>query len=340
MVGSGTRNAHPISAVVSPARVAERESDPGLQSQRRMTASEDQPQPVVWDIAVLAGGCQIARAVGMATRQQRSRLVQLGRLGGAAAQPVQGAVAGDGCQPRTRPLRYAIARPALHRLCKRILGTVLGDIPVTGHPDQRSHHTPPLLAERLADCGRLAAPWEGANVSAGPAGRGRRSLRACGRVRWQPLRPGRGGHAPSRHRADVHGPPAINGDAGGTLGQSVPRTVRIRARNQAARHPAAGPGAAGRKGLDVRPYQPACGGADLRRRRQRRRGRLDPGHAAAHPFSSRSPAGRHQRRSTRPCRTRRGSGITGWAGRTTMRSTARPVTSSVRSTRKSWTSPC
>lgn len=142
-----------------PGQGAERESDPGLQSQRRMTASEDQPQPVVWDIAVLAGGCQIARAVGMATRQQRSRLVQLGRLGGAAAQPVQGAVAGDGCQPRTRPLRYAIARPALHRLCKRILGTVLGDIPVTGHPDgardgsapaTRPPGTPPPVPARLA----------------------------------------------------------------------------------------------------------------------------------------------------------------------------------------------
>ena len=43
--------------------------------------------------------------------------------------------------------------------------------------------------------------------------------------------------------------------------------------------------------------------------------------------------------STRPCRTRPGSGTTGWAARTTTRSTARPATSSARSTRASWTSP-
>ena len=37
---------------------------------------------------------------------------------------------------------------------------------------------------------------------------------------------------------------------------------------------------AGRNGLDVHPRHPQSGGADTRRRRQRRRDHLDPGHAA------------------------------------------------------------
>ena len=139
-----------------PGQCAQGQRHPGVQRERRMAAGEDQPQPVVGELAAAVtvvptrgrpGGAATARA------GQRRHLVQLGRLGAAAAQPVQGAVTGHRGQPGAGPARDPVPRPAPHRLGERVLGTVLGEIPVTGRPDQGGHHPSPLLVERRGDRG-------------------------------------------------------------------------------------------------------------------------------------------------------------------------------------------
>ena len=54
IVGSGTRNARAISAVVRPGKRAQRQRDLGIARQRRVTAREDEAQAVVVDAAVVA----------------------------------------------------------------------------------------------------------------------------------------------------------------------------------------------------------------------------------------------------------------------------------------------
>ncbi len=137
-----------------PGQRAQGERDPGIQRQRRVTAGEDQPQPVVGELAAVIAVVAARRSRGPAALGgQRGHLVQLGCFGAAAAQPVQRAVAGHRGQPGAGPARDPVPRPAPHRPGERVLGAVLGQVPVAGRPDQRGHDPPPFLVECRRDRG-------------------------------------------------------------------------------------------------------------------------------------------------------------------------------------------
>ena len=136
---------------------AQGQRDPGLQRQGRMAAGEDQPQPVVGDAAlVVIGGAD--RILG---RRQDQGVPEPGGLGGPAAQPVQGPVARRGGEPGAGLARHAVARPGPQGLRERLLGALLGQVPVAGHADQRRDDPAPLVAEgpgdRLGGVARLDA---------------------------------------------------------------------------------------------------------------------------------------------------------------------------------------
>src|SRR5262249_57850881 len=66
------------------------------------------------------------------------------------AQPVEGAVARGYLQPAAGVVRNAVARPPLQRLGERVLGALLGKVPIAGDADQMRDHPPPLPAEGVA----------------------------------------------------------------------------------------------------------------------------------------------------------------------------------------------
>ena len=147
IVGSGTRNARAISAVVSPASVRSVSATCASTRQRRVAAREDQPQPVVVDAAR-----RRVRPGSSGGRQHRD-LLQLGGARRGAAQPVERAVARGGREPRAGIARDAVARPPLERAREGVLRALLGEIPVAGDPDQRRDDAAPLVAERVGDGG-------------------------------------------------------------------------------------------------------------------------------------------------------------------------------------------
>src|SRR6266545_2170097 len=67
--------------------------------------------------------------------RQHGCLAQLGGADRLPAQPVGGAVAGGGGQPRSGPAGNPVARPALERLREGVLSTLLNQIPITNHPN-------------------------------------------------------------------------------------------------------------------------------------------------------------------------------------------------------------
>ena len=131
---------------------AQRQRDPGLERQRRVAAGEHQPQPVVRNPAVV--GLHLERRTRIRLNRQRGDLAELGRPDRPAAQHVDGPVAGRRGQPGPRPPRNAVTRPALQGRGERVLGALLGQVPVAGDPDERGHHPAPLFPERGVD-GRL-----------------------------------------------------------------------------------------------------------------------------------------------------------------------------------------
>src|SRR4051794_21594562 len=116
-----------------------------------MTAGEDQPETVVLHGAVVVVAVVAIAVIRHLAGPQRRSLAELAGLGRPAAQAVQGAVAGRGGEPRAGAARDAIARPALQRRGEGVLRTLLGEVPVTGHPDQGRDHAPPFLLERLGE---------------------------------------------------------------------------------------------------------------------------------------------------------------------------------------------
>jgi len=99
---------------------------------------------------------------------------------------------------------------------------------------------------------------------------------AAGRGAAVPLHPDAG-------QTSATPPPATSGPARPTRSTPAPApgaTPRFRPARTRCRRVHLHSRPAGRNGLDVHPHDPQSGGADIRRRRQRRRGHLDPGHAA------------------------------------------------------------
>src|SRR5262249_34586355 len=109
-----------------------------------MAAGEDQPQPIVADPALV-----LALVFNCAVH--RSDLLQLLLADPRPAQPIEGAVAGGDPQPPARVLRDAVLRPALEGPCERVLGTLLGQVPVPGDTNEIGDNASPLFPERFAD---------------------------------------------------------------------------------------------------------------------------------------------------------------------------------------------
>src|SRR5664280_1828039 len=90
IVESGTRNARAISGRLQPAEQPQRQGDLRLGGQRRMTAGEDQPQPVTADYSRPSNSHRFVNGHGVAD-------TQLTRIGTGSSTP--------GCSAcRTRPV--------------------------------------------------------------------------------------------------------------------------------------------------------------------------------------------------------------------------------------------
>ena len=145
IVSGEVRNARAISSVLQTPDRAQRERDLRLGRQGRVSAAEDQLQPLVLDHEVL----KLVHVI-------LNRFWDLtgGGSSGPACAPVGSgrcAVArGDG-QPRSGVGRRPRARPALSGDRERFLAGVLGELKVAEDADQVSEHRAPLIAKDLLD---------------------------------------------------------------------------------------------------------------------------------------------------------------------------------------------
>ncbi len=111
---------------------AQRQRDLRLEAQRRVTAGEDQPQPVVLHVG--AGSPLRQRTFLLADERLE---VEPGFHAGPPPQPVERLVAGRAYQPGARARRLAVDRPTLQRQRVRVLQRVLRDVEIADQPDQR-----------------------------------------------------------------------------------------------------------------------------------------------------------------------------------------------------------
>ena len=121
---------------------AQRQRHAGLHRERRVTAGEDQPEPVVVD-----GAERLGRVVVV---QHLSLLLLVVALV-LAPDPVDGLAVGGGGQPGARVGGYAVGRPPLDGGRERLGGRLLGDVEVTETPGQGGDHPRPLLVVGLGD---------------------------------------------------------------------------------------------------------------------------------------------------------------------------------------------
>ncbi len=135
---------------LEPAEQPQGQRDLGGLVQRRMTAGEDQPEPVV-------GHGLLLRRHGI-LRGLRGRAVQVMRLrvplvaDRLAAQPVDGPVAGGGHDPRAGIGRQAVRGPPGRRHGERVLDRFLGGVDIAEKADQGGNAATVLAAEDSLDC--------------------------------------------------------------------------------------------------------------------------------------------------------------------------------------------
>src|SRR5271165_3248845 len=127
---------------------AQRQRHAGLHRERRVTAGEDQPEPLVLD-----GAERLGRVVVI---QQLSLLLLVVALV-LAPDPVDGLAVGGGGQPGAGVGGYAVGRPPPDGGRERLGSRLLGDVEVTETPGQSGDHPRPLLVvdlgDRLSDVG-------------------------------------------------------------------------------------------------------------------------------------------------------------------------------------------
>ena len=121
---------------------AQRQRHAGLHRERRVTASEDQPEPLVVDSAGRLGRVVVV--------QQLSLLVLVVALV-LAPDPVDSLAVGGGSQPGAGVGGYAVGRPPLDGGRERLGRRLLGDVEVTETPGQGGDHPRPLLVVGLGD---------------------------------------------------------------------------------------------------------------------------------------------------------------------------------------------
>ena len=130
---------------------AQRQGHARLEGERRVTAGEDQAQPVIGDLHLVL---RRARLQGpQLAFEGRLPDQGLGLLGQPppASQSIDGAVPRRGRDPRARVGRDATLRPCLERADERVLDGLLGKVEVARHPDQRRDRPALLLAEQAID---------------------------------------------------------------------------------------------------------------------------------------------------------------------------------------------
>lgn len=110
-----------------------------------MTAGENQPQPIVLHAALVEGRFVIGG--------QGGHLLELDGPRRGAAQAIEGTIARRRRQPGAGVAGDAIAGPTFQRPREGVLRALLGEIPVTGDPDQGRDDPSPLLTERPGDGG-------------------------------------------------------------------------------------------------------------------------------------------------------------------------------------------
>ena len=160
IVGSGTRNARAISAVVRP---------PSVRSVSATCASVASAgwQQVKISSSRSSGNVVVVHLVlhGLGHLEQPRLL----RQRPVAADAVDRAVARrSSIEPRARVVRHAVARPALRRDRERLLRGLLGEVEVAEEADQRGEDAPPLRRGRPAR-GSATTPRSGAPRSRRPA---------------------------------------------------------------------------------------------------------------------------------------------------------------------------
>src|SRR4029077_18710053 len=121
---------------------AQRQRRAGLHRKRRVTAGEDQPEPLVVDGAGRPGRVVVV--------QQLSLLLFVVALV-LAPDPVDGLAVGGGGEPGAGAGGHAVGRPPLDGGRERLGRRLFGDVEITEAPGQGGDHPGPLLAVRLGD---------------------------------------------------------------------------------------------------------------------------------------------------------------------------------------------
>ena len=138
-----------------PADRPQRQGDPRLRAERRVTAQVDEPQVLIGRTG------RAGRPAGgpgrlLAGRFAGGRL--LGRAPRLPPQPVQRLVPGHTGQPRLRITRHVAGGPLLHRDHARVLHAVLGHVEPPGGAGHLGHGAPPAAAQQLLEFGPQRPP--------------------------------------------------------------------------------------------------------------------------------------------------------------------------------------
>ena len=159
MVGSGTRKARAISAVVSPPSSRSVSATRAAVRQRRVAAGEDEPQPVVAHGALLGWFARAAcSSAAWALLGRRAAASRRSRSMARLRAVVMIHPAGLGGSPA--------AGHRLDRLGERVLDRLLGDVDVAEDAGQDGHRAAVLLAEDALDR-RRARPGTPASSALG-----------------------------------------------------------------------------------------------------------------------------------------------------------------------------
>ena len=126
-----------------PAQRAQRQRDLGIERERRMTAGEDELEPLVGDRRLVHGRprcCAARRAGGSSRASVRSRRMRsIARLRAVVTSQARGWAG------------VTVPRPALGGDRERLLGGLLGELEVAEEADQAGEDASPLVAEDLLE---------------------------------------------------------------------------------------------------------------------------------------------------------------------------------------------